>query len=263
MYKKETETMSTPDIHAYSDATTGRPAGHVSFDPACPPQKRARIVAELARTKATRSAAPGPPRLTRPYAPKSTAADAVARLTAELQPGAKETPNAAIGRRLGETQYQIVATNGHAAVLERWNGEADGGIGQHLFVGEDTGLHFALTPAFWLAYSRVRTCRPPAGPDTFGPRSRTIAIRVHDEGTIRLTAGDLEKWGYDATERIPAPVHQLPSALSEPFEIGIDDRYLWPLRDTTGTVRVNTTHTIAWCALDGGVGPVIIAAVRL
>jgi hypothetical protein len=227
-----------PDIHVY-------PSGRFEFAPQIKADRRSKLVRELSLVKGP-TPAPWPSnRLPRPYkAPASPALDELRRVVSR---GVNAREQTYAGRPVGP--YQVEITNGHVAILAPGPGT---GPETRLFVPVDAPRQFVIDDDFWAAYSRVRTCRH--------ERSKSVRVKLSESGLV-LEAGSLDVLGWDSRESV-RPVYEADRVPRAGFQIILDDRYVWPLRGLTGTVRQDDKGIgPTWWQLDQ-VPPVLIMPMR-
>jgi hypothetical protein len=226
--------------------------GRVSFSPDVLMADRAAIEREWLSIKGPTNPKSDKIRMPRPYStPKKGATlEELRRVLARAGRDADRC-DAALYKRVGP-DFHIAQTDGSAAILAPVSERTiqTGGNYDSLFVAPDAPNAIVLTPDFWHAYSRVRTCRA----DRTRDNAPHVRIESGPDGVI-LRSGDLERDGFEASERIS-------DAPGETFTIAIADLYLWPLRGATGRVRQTKTDGVCWLALDG-LEPVIVQPVRL
>lgn len=146
--------------------------------------------------------------------------------------------------------YRLLQTNGHAAVLER---TTEPGEELHIGASPDHPVRAELTPAFWRAYSRVRTCR--------NERSDAVRLTFSDAG-LELEASDADA-GIMARELVPAgdiTIGELGELGAEPYRVVLSDLYLWPLRGAALTFRQESRLGPVWFA---GLEPLAIVVMPM
>jgi hypothetical protein len=209
-----------PDIHLYD-------SGWFEFAPQITSDRRAKLVRECRLVKGpTRPEWPSN-RLPRPYKtpsdPKLDELKGILSRPGRRSPYELQRHQEHAGRPVGP-DYVVDITDGVAAILSP--GVAAPGVPDtRLYVPTDAARQIVIDDAFWAAYSRVRTCaREVKG----GGRAVTIG---QSAVAVFVEAGDLHLLGWEADELIRG------AASPEQFRIKVNDRYVWPLRGLTGTMR--------------------------